>query len=406
MKRWIKLLLSIALPVGAITLFLLITPALAQEESAEVKNQIYERQNLNLDENLSEKSQQNYRLAKKLMIVEYEPNDGTYSKEGFLSWYKELYYHYIVKQRFLDLPFNYIISPSGDIYQGLSGYKEAQTWFEKEPEDGVLLVLVPKNGHLDSNILPAVQKLALQYTVEQLTVVELVSQTVTNQESKPNSFRIRQEHTSTAWNQAVSTGRADYSQRTLKVDLVDVSYSKAIDQGKDLLVTVKLKNNSDWNLYNSPSHRFYIATYSPKNHKSKFVLHKQWDSASKVGTFEEEYINPGQEFTIDFRMATPLIPGNYKERFATMVLPNDWFDNTKFTVNFKVIDGGLKLAKVINNKYGFLNVRENPWAKARKLFELDLGDVVVYLDYKNGWARIRTKDGRTGWVVSRYIRQI
>jgi uncharacterized protein YgiM (DUF1202 family) len=52
---------------------------------------------------------------------------------------------------------------------------------------------------------------------------------------------------------------------------------------------------------------------------------------------------------------------------------------------------------------GFLRVRSAPNVGSSEVFQVKPGDTLVLLEEKPNWNRIRTSDGKEGWVSSSYV---
>lgn len=61
-----------------------------------------------------------------------------------------------------------------------------------------------------------------------------------------------------------------------------------------------------------------------------------------------------------------------------------------------------KIITVIDNPAGFLRVRKTPGGI--EVAKLSPGDVLHFIQEKNGWSQIRMEDGSLGWVSSRYVK--
>ncbi|HEY4477495.1 MAG TPA: SH3 domain-containing protein, partial [Candidatus Paceibacterota bacterium] len=62
--------------------------------------------------------------------------------------------------------------------------------------------------------------------------------------------------------------------------------------------------------------------------------------------------------------------------------------------------------QIKNTETGYLNVREGPGTSYKLLFRVSPGETHILLERKGDWAKIRTKDGRAGWVSGQYVQEI
>jgi len=97
------------------SVFFLTSPVFAQE--------IVTRDDLNFDEGLSDQSQNTYGYIDSICIVRIESGESISFSDGD-EWMKGLYYYMITHLNFLDVPFHYVVSWQGDVYEGRGGEYE------------------------------------------------------------------------------------------------------------------------------------------------------------------------------------------------------------------------------------------------------------------------------------------
>ncbi len=59
--------------------------------------------------------------------------------------------------------------------------------------------------------------------------------------------------------------------------------------------------------------------------------------------------------------------------------------------------------KVKKTPTGFLRVREDSTVNAKEVTRVAPGETLTLIDEKTGWSKVRTRDGKEGWVSSAYI---
>lgn len=359
-----------------------------------------------LDTGLADTRLNQYLPATTLYLYVYDNTALSGGEEQFKQWYKELYYHFIVQQKFTDIPFNYIVSEAGLLYKGKQGFYDVQPPLAVEADapsntPGVLLVGIPKESEKEVLIRQQLQSLVEWYRVTKAQTVQLTM--VPANGNEPAKFSVAKPVSYTG----LQLTKGDLEQRSYTVEVEKVDYPKETDQGVNFTVTATVVNKSDFPLYNRVPSLFYLATCSPHNKNSEFTEADTWASASRVNGFKDQVILPQATSTVEFKMSNPLQPGRYSEDFCAMVIPNKWFDKTKFTVNFTSKSTGLKLMRVQVTDFDFVNVRRQPRFNGDQLFRVSPGEIVIKEGpEENGWIKIKTRANQTGWVLGRYLRAL
>ena len=61
--------------------------------------------------------------------------------------------------------------------------------------------------------------------------------------------------------------------------------------------------------------------------------------------------------------------------------------------------------QIKNTETGYLNVREGPGTSYKLLFRVNPGETHILIERQGDWVKIRTKDGRAGWVSGQYVQE-
>jgi uncharacterized protein YgiM (DUF1202 family) len=99
------------------------------------------------------------------------------------------------------------------------------------------------------------------------------------------------------------------------------------------------------------------------------------------------------------------IPAEYSENFI-FTHNKSVIDGTGFEVTFETEDVGLKLVRVRENEWGFLNVRAEPSLGASVVTQINPGNVFIEKKRNNGWVQLELNDGTIGWVSGGYVERI
>ncbi len=97
--------------------------------------------------------------------------------------------------------------------------------------------------------------------------------------------------------------------------------------------------------------RLHVGTAAPRDHYSPF-FRKSWLSPTRVGTFLEDEVRPGQEATFEFMLARPLASLQTTERFQLVVEGVCWLPGTRFEVATPAAGGRRLAARLVSGARG------------------------------------------------------
>ncbi|MBN2100898.1 SH3 domain-containing protein [Candidatus Dojkabacteria bacterium] len=383
-----------------------------------MSGQIIDRDAIPYDSSLSDQEQNEYNRPEKIAVAKISPPAGVQYGDSN-EWVRGLFYYSITKLKFSDIPFNYIVSWDGKSYVGKAGGYDVLPIVDWESSDEslnncVVVVYFDNNREVTNS---GKQKLS-DVLSEVLSIYDLDSSKIIAADlsvSEPEgevslSKLILNKTGDTDWNYTVMDVKRNVTKRdidlTYKGSIVSVEVPEKIGSGENFTVKVKIKNEGDFPWYNSGSNAAYIATSDPRNRDSGLYVSDKWDSFSRVVTSEEKWVLPGEEAEFEFEIDTPLIAGEYSEKFELLVLPDTWVGGTQFEVKFNVGKGDYDLVEIKDTETGYLNVRECPALSCKEVGKVIPGDILIKIERNGNWYKVKFSSNKEGWVYGKYVKDI
>jgi hypothetical protein len=416
-KNFLKIIKLFLLPALITVLALFAVLSTDRDSLVFAQDKAYtKRDEVPYDANLSDQESNVYGSYDTIAVVRLSPPKGIgYGNSE--DWIKGFYYYSITKMGFADIPFHYIVSWDGSVYEGKGGGQGVQLSINLEESDissNVLLV-----GYFDNNreltnsgdeqMLEILSELLGRYDLENEAIVPAEFQISRKEENSLAALILKQSEEG-YWEDVVSrqisrVSPKQYS-REFEGSIENVNYAAEVEAGQNFVVTLQVKNNSDFPWYNSGEHRIMVATSDPRNHESDFFVTDKWASFTKVDTMKEQWVLPQEIANFEFELATPLLPGEYSETFEAVSLPDDWIKGTQFTVDFTVSSAGLDLVEIRDTETGSLNVRDCPSTGCNQIGQVVPGDILVKIGTDGNWYQVQFGGGKEGWVYGKYVEDI
>jgi hypothetical protein len=381
-----------------------------------VDTDIKDRESIPLDTKLSDQSANSYGLYEEICLVRLSAARGvSYSDSS--DWMKGFYYYSITKLGFIDIPFNYIVTWDGLVYTGRGG------------GEGIMLPIDTENSDLSSNCMviayfdnnreftnagkdsleELISKNMGKYGIEKAEVFSVESFLKKHEDNTPSQLVLKKDEES-SWQDIVANLLRNASPATIDInyqaEIESVESVQEVDAGQNFEVKVKAKNTGDFPWYPTGDKKIIVATSDPRDHESDFFVSDKWISFSKVVTMNQDWVLSDEEAEFTFEMSTPLIPGEYTEKFELLVMPGNWVENSQFEVSFKVNSAGLDLVEILDTETGSLNVRDCPSTGCDQIGKVVPGDILVKVGSDGNWYEVEFGDGETGWVYGKYVNDI
>lgn len=367
------------------------------------------REELKLDESLSSKENILYAYPEKILVTQViSPNADMESDSE--SWINLLYYYYITRLGFSDLPYNYLIDKSGRVYEGRSGF-EGSVPELLEPQGAVLIGYLSNGSEITSaaseSMIELLEKLSYQYGITQ-DEVSSVKLEVSDATSEGALSKLEYETVESLFAQELGEvlGNVTYSDTEnlkFKASVTEVKYEDKAILGERFKVSFKLKNEGDspWFTLND-----FIYVKTANDEDSKFAINGVWDSFNTPYHVEGETVLPGAEVDVEFEMAANALPGEYSESFKFSRVGGKDLEGGEFKITFTIEKGDLQLIEITSTETGNLNVRKDPSLGAQVVGQVDIGTVFVVKEEQNGWYKVEFEPEELGWVWGRYVKRL
>ena len=187
--------------------------------------------------------------------------------------------------------------------------------------------------------------------------------------------------------------------RGYRFEFVDIAYPSKVKQREEVNIVVKVKNASSLPY---PPYR-YVPLRLVKLQGNN-IYNASWQSPSVVGNINgDSYWEPNTVVEYKFSLGKFLLPGKYKAVFGLKLADFPVSDKNKFAISFTVQDSGIDLGEIRPRQGDIANVREKPSLRAKILFRLKRGDIVIWHKQDGAWVYIETKDGKKGWVYRPFV---
>lgn len=397
MKKFSNVIIKIGTAIFVI--FALIPNVMAAE---------YTREQSGIDTSLSDQTTRQYSQPSTIYLTQITSQDSLLQKDP-RAWFKTLYYYFITRLGYVDLPYTYIIDRDGNVYNGRDGGPNVSP--EIVDDEGAIVIGYLSNPtDLTVPATTALQDLVtdLSYTYGiQGKSLKTVTMQMVKQDGKSTKSIFTPVNNLFALNIATAVENVKFSDKEhieYKAEIVQVNYEKTVKSGEKLKVTVGIKNNNDFPWFTDKDY-IYVSTKGSKN--SKFAINGVWDSFSKPVSISKRTVQPGETVNVEFELQALLLPGKQSETYYILRSPSTVFANTEFKIDFEILKGSSKLVQVVNTPGGVLNVRECPSGNCKSITQLEEGQVVVMIEKSSaGWYKVRYSDSKTGWVYGPYIKEL
>jgi len=367
---------------------------------------IVKREDIGMDETLSVQMDI-YSLPQKIYISQLEG----YNKE-FLGkpneWIKALYYYSVTRLGLNDIPYNYLIDKSGNIYEGARGGEGINPGLEGG-QNVVLIGIMDNNTTLAPRTSEAlnslVQELSYKYGIKNTNweFVELKLKKSSDKVSYMTYSVSTGELRSSIVSSLAEVQWSDSEHLKYKGSIVSVDYAKEVEVGNRLDVKVKIKNENDFIWFGDLSY-IYVSTVDSK--ETPHAINMEWESFSKPTHLQNVNVKPGETVEVTFQMEAKSKPGEYKESFYFMKSADNIIEGSNFDVEFTITRGNNKLIQLTSPEFGYVNIRECRWYSCKVLEVADEGWVYAIIKKEEGWYQIKFGKDQTGWVYQKYAKEI
>lgn len=323
---------------------------------------------------------------------------------------QDLYYYFATRSGLGDFPFHSIITWDGKAYSGNKLGYEAKISLG-EYSDSVFIAYVPgESGNVGPASIGTVGEVLLsdmnKYGIPpQKVVIKEFSYEVGEKGEMENiSLTEVSKQMSNSFSGILDSVSEEYkpSKKEYKVEVTEVLAPKEEAKiGETAEVVIEIKNVGDTNIYDSSNLYFSLK----EGEKSAFYLADAWDSPTQIAILGDgERLAVGQEKEINIKVSVPLYFPQKSEKFQILDSDGNIIKGTEFTIELKISKGDKTVVEVVETSVGYLNVRETP-GLGDIITKVSPGERFIVLETMDGYYKI-SANGKEGWVVSRYVKEI
>jgi hypothetical protein len=368
---------------------------------------------MSLDETLT-KLDDNFAQADSIIVTPiYLESDDVVSD---LEWYQGLYYYQAVRLNQGDLLFHYVVTKTGQIFEGGSKGEEHRYRTTDDSLHPIIIGYMANKDDIqfDDSVKQNLAELILDIANRNSITMDRVFVKDMQLVAKPNSaiitrFGILGGKWERSLNTLINTIKDKYSpqpkQFDLKIEKVDLPVD-AVNYGDNIVMNITLRNNSDYILLKgNPSEP--IMTLATGN-SSKFFQNGVWLGLSQTSIMPEAaFLRAHESKTFQVRLFVPLYFGIQKEKFSLTDTLGRKYVNSDFEVTLNVNHPKTKVVEILPKGSTILNVHDNPWYSSPTINRVSVGQrFVVIEETKEGWLNLNLGNGKSGWVIASYTRTI
>lgn len=367
---------------------------------------------VNLDTNIT-KEDSNFITPDKILIVpifppseELDTNDTT--------WFRGLYYYTIQRLGFNDIPFHYVVTKTGKVFEGNSGGDERR--INISGIDGNPIVIGYLSDRFASNFDPRSMTALKNLTLEvananavkpeniQISSIKFVKDSATRTVSMEKSDVIG------SWGLSLTEitnfVKQSYApvKKTYSVELTAKNLTTdSVEPGSEVIGSITIKNTSENAIYSGTQSELILT--KTDGAQSSFFLNNEWLSPTQFSIMkDEETILPGRESTFEFKLKAPLFIGNKTESFEIKNINGDKVSSTIVELTLNLQSSTKKIVEIKNTELGYLRVRSDASSVASETGRVSPGQRFFMLeDAGNGYIKIDLGDGKSGWVSIQYL---
>lgn len=367
--------------------------------------EIQTHENLNLDTSIA-RSDLSYSVPGEIVIVpiEFDVNLPQSAK------FRGLYYYLVQKLGFSDIPFHYVMSEDGQVFEGNAGGDERKV--QVQGIEGTIILVGYLAGSLTDDFDPRSQNSfsELLLDIANRNTISPDKIKISNlkfvRDTENRSVLMQSEAASAEWNASlqklVAKFSANYAPQpkvySAQAQIVGIAQEE-VDPGSEVTVSIKVKNVGKNGMYGASNSS--IALSRQDGSASQFFINNQWLSRSEVGIMvEHQNLLPDQEDIYEFKIKAPIAFGEITELFSLKTVGGTAIQSESMSLTLKMKRGDKRIVQIKNTELGYLKVRSEPSTVGAEIGRVSPGEkFFVVEDAGNGYLKIDLGDGSTGWVA-------
>lgn len=332
------------------------------------------------------------------------------------DWYEGLFYYQASKLNQGDFLSHYFITKDGQVLQGNHKGDEQRFIVKNSSEKPVIITYLSAKDQSDftlevRNVLKnTILEIANNNAIK-LNKVSLRSVSVILKEGEPVSqeFSVLNGKMELTLKELIKEITPLYKPVTksyqLMVEKVD-NPTGQVNPGETVDVNITIKNNSSLVLYQGSTYEPLISKM--QNVTSKFYLNGVWLSQTQGPVMTDgSTIKPGESKTFPIKVKVPLYFGEQTEQFQLINTLGNIYLGTSFNIKLNIKHPDKEVVEITQTETGQLNVRNGPWYSSEIVGKVTPGQRFIVLEKTDsGYLKLDLGNGKTGWVVVKYTKQV
>lgn len=324
--------------------------------------------------------------------------------------FKGLHYYTISRLGYSDIPFHYVVTKNGTVFEANSGGLERSIPIVEYGTGAIVIAYLAPRGddsfssRAESALVELVAEVANQNAIlpENLDIQQI------NFERDINSREVTMEAI-TAPDSWVSVRQEIVDEVEPLYNPIEKDYEIAVDEvilptelvepGESIELQITLSNLRNTGLYTGTTSEIILS--KQEGGASAFFSPDNWISSSELRIMDsDDSLLPFGEAIFDATIRAPLFVGEIREEFVLRTIGGQTIADETISLVLNIAQTDRAIIEVGETETGTLNVRATPSSVGNEIGQVSPGQRFFVLeDAGNGWIRIDLGDGTSGWVA-------
>lgn len=373
------------------------------------------RANLSIDSSII-KEDLSYALPTEIVIAPIFLQSNI-KRLSLKDWYRAVYYYTIEKLGFTDIPFHYIVTENGEVFQGNIGGDERKVNVDNIGESIILIGYLSYSSKTEfsTKALNSIKELlsttANKNSIPSNKVIASGLKFVRDEENK--TVRMQSVEVFGNWQSQMDGLRAYVSEnyapvpKTYSAEMKNLVISAdQVEPGDTITGNITIANTGTNGFYGGSENEIVVTRAGNSN--SQFFINGTWLSRSQFGIMlDNQNILPSQELSFEFKLQAPLTVGEVSETFELRTIGGQGVQSNALTLTLNMKRSSRRIIQIQNTELGYLKVRGEPSTVGPEIDQAASGErYFVIEDAGNGYLKIDLKNGKTGWVAGWLVNDI